>query len=95
MADRDCATVRTCPPEPAERYGFQCRSSTYGSAMSASCERVKVVPVDGTVMRSEAVIDMSPLGGEPLPQTASRAIADRYAGFFLPAAVLVAGLAWV
>jgi cation transport ATPase len=63
--------------------------------MSAWCERVKVVPVDGTVMSSEAVIDTSPLGGEPLPRTASRGMADRYAGFFLPATVLVAGLAWV
>jgi cation transport ATPase len=48
------------------------------------------VPVDGTVMSSEAVIDTSTLGGEPLPQTASRGMADRYAGFFLPATVLVA-----
>ena len=100
----------------------------------------EVVPVDGTIMSSEAVIDTSTLSGEPLPQTASRGMpvlsgsanagapfevradrpagesayaalvrlveqaqtqrapfvrmADRYAGFFLPATVLVAGLAW-
>ena len=100
----------------------------------------EVVPVDGTVMSPEAVIDTSTLSGEPLPQTASRGMpvlsgsanagapfdvradrpagesayaalvrlveqaqtqrapfvrmADRYAGFFLPATILVAGLAW-
>ena len=101
----------------------------------------EVVPVDGTVMSPEAVIDTSTLSGEPLPLTASRGMAvmsgsanagapfdvradrpagesayaalvrlveqaqtqrapfvrmaDRYAGFFLPATVLVAGLAWI
>jgi cation transport ATPase len=100
----------------------------------------EVVPVDGTLISSEAVIDTSTLSGEPLPQTASRGMpvlsgsanagapfdvragrpagesayaalvrlveqaqtqrapfvrmADRYAGFFLPATILVAGLAW-
>ena len=100
----------------------------------------EVVPVDGTVMSSEAVIDTSALTGEPLPLSASRGMpvlsgsanagapfdvragrpasesayaalvrlveqaqtqrapmvrmADRYAGFFLVATVLVAGLAW-
>ncbi|MGZ4231386.1 MAG: heavy metal translocating P-type ATPase [Solirubrobacteraceae bacterium] len=100
----------------------------------------EVVPVDGTILSPEAVIDTSTLSGEPLPQTASRGMpvlsgsanagapfdvradrpagesayaalvrlvkqaqtqrapfvrmADRYAGFFLPATVLVAGLAW-
>ena len=100
----------------------------------------EVVPVDGTIISSEAVIDTSTLSGEPLPQTASRGMAvlsgsanagapfdvradrpagesayaalvrlveqaqtqraplvrmaDRYAGFFLPATVLVAGVAW-
>jgi heavy metal translocating P-type ATPase len=100
----------------------------------------EVVPVDGTVMSLEAVIDTSTLSGEPLPQTASRGMpvlsgsanagapfdvradrpagesayaalvrlveqaqtqrapfvrmADRYAAFFLPATILVAGVAW-
>ena len=100
----------------------------------------EVVPVDGAVMSSEAVIDTSALTGEPLPQTAHRGMAvlsgsanagapfdvragrpasesayaalvrlveqaqtqrapfvrmaDRYAGFFLPVTILVAGLAW-
>ena len=100
----------------------------------------EVVPVDGTVLSAEAVIDTSTLTGEPLPETVRRGMpvlsgsanagppfdvradrpaadsayaalvrlveqaqtqrapfvrmADRYAGFFLPATVLVAGLAW-
>ena len=100
----------------------------------------EVVPIDGTIISPEAVIDTSTLSGEPLPQTASRGMpvlsgsanagapfdvradrpagesayaalvrlveqaqtqrapfvrmADRYAGFFLPATILVAGLAW-
>jgi heavy metal translocating P-type ATPase len=101
----------------------------------------EVVPVDGTVVGDEAVVDTSTLSGEPLPVTiaaggpvlsgtanagapfevradrpalesayaalvrlveqaqAHRApfvrMADRYAGFFLPATLLVAGAAWV
>ena len=35
----------------------------------------EVVPVDGTIISSEAVIDTSTLSGEPLPQTASRGMA--------------------
>jgi heavy metal translocating P-type ATPase len=100
----------------------------------------EVVPVDGTVLSAEAVIDASTLTGEPLPETARRGMpvlsgsanagppfdvradrpasdsayaalvrlvqqartqraplvrmADRYAGFFLPATLIVAGLAW-
>jgi heavy metal translocating P-type ATPase len=100
----------------------------------------EVVPVDGTVVSREAVIDTSTLSGEPLPETARcgmpvlsgcanagapfdlRAdrpatesaytalvrlveqaqaqqapmvrMADRYAGLFLPATLLLAGLAW-
>jgi heavy metal translocating P-type ATPase len=100
----------------------------------------EVVPVDGTVVDGEAVVDTSALSGEPLPVTiasgmpvlsgtsnagspfdvradrpavesayaalvrlveqaqAHRApfvrMADRYAGFFLPATLLVAGAAW-
>lgn len=100
----------------------------------------EVVPVDGTVVSPEAVIDTSTLSGEPLPETARcgtpvlsgcanagapfdvRAdrpatesaytalvrlveqaqaqqapmvrMADRYAGLFLPATLLLAGLAW-
>ena len=101
----------------------------------------EVVPVDGTVVGSEAVVDTSTLSGEPLPVTigpgmpvlsgsanavspfdvraarpaaesayaalvrlveqaqAHRApfvrMADRYAGFFLPATLIAAVLAWV
>jgi heavy metal translocating P-type ATPase len=100
----------------------------------------EVVPVDGTVVDGEAVVDTSTLSGESLPVTiaegmpvlsgtsnagaafevradrpalesayaalvrlveqaqAQRApfvrMADRYAGFFLPATLLVAGAAW-
>jgi heavy metal translocating P-type ATPase len=100
----------------------------------------EVVPVDGTVLSAEAVIDTSTLSGEPLPETVARGMpvlsgsanagapfdvrvdrpaaesayaalvrlvehaqteraplvrmADRYAGFFLPATLAVAGLAW-
>ncbi len=100
----------------------------------------EVVPVDGTVLSGEAVLDTTTLTGEPLPETigagmpvlsgsanagspfelratsaaaesayaalvrlveqaqAQRApfvrMADRYAGFFLPATLLVAALAW-
>ena len=100
----------------------------------------EVVPVDGTVLSPEAVVDTSALSGEPLPETLSRGLsvlsgtanagapfevradrparesayaalvrlvaaaqkqrapfvrmADRYAGFFLPATLVVAGLAW-
>ena len=100
----------------------------------------EVVPVDGTIVSPEAVVDTSTLTGEPLPETMTRGrtvlsgsanagtpfdvraarpasdsaysalvrlveqaqteraplvrMADRYAGFFLPATLLVAGLAW-
>jgi len=100
----------------------------------------EVIPVDGTVLAAEAVIDTSALTGEPLPLTVREGaqvlsgtanagapfevraerpaaesayaalvrlvaqaeteraplvrIADRYAGFFLPATLLVAGAAW-
>jgi P-type E1-E2 ATPase len=99
-----------------------------------------LVPVDGTVLSAEAVIDTSALTGEPLPESMRRGMpvlsgsanagapfdvradrpasdsayaalvrlveqaqtqraplvrmADRYAGFFLLATLLVAGLAW-
>jgi heavy metal translocating P-type ATPase len=100
----------------------------------------EVVPVDGVVLSTEAVVDTSTLSGEPLPVTVSSGtavlsgsanaggpfevraqhpasdsayaalvrlveqaqkqraplvrMADRYAGFFLPATLVVAGLAW-
>lgn len=100
----------------------------------------EVIPVDGTMVSAEGVVDTSALSGEPLPVTVDRGmpvlsgtanagapfdvradrpaaesayaalvrlvqqaeteraplvrIADRYAGFFLPATLLVAGLAW-
>ena len=100
----------------------------------------EVVPVDGTVISHEAVVDTSTLSGEPLPETLRQGMsvlsgsanagapfdvradrpasdsaysalvrlveqaqtqrapfvrmANRYAGFFLPATILVAGLAW-
>jgi heavy metal translocating P-type ATPase len=100
----------------------------------------EVVPVDGTVVSAEAVVDTSALSGEPLPVTlsaggsvlsgsanagapfevrADRAaaesayaalvrlveqaerqrapfvrMADRYAGWFLPATLVIAGAAW-
>ena len=100
----------------------------------------EVVPVDGTVLSADAVVDTSTLSGEPLPETIARGMpvlsgvanagapfevradrpaadsayaalvrlveqaqaqrapfvrmADRYAGFFLPATLLVAAGAW-
>ena len=100
----------------------------------------EVIPVDGTMLSAEAVIDTSTLTGEPLPETVQRGapvlsgsanagapfelradraasesayaalvrvveqaqsqrapmvrMADRYAGFFLPATLLIAGAAW-
>jgi heavy metal translocating P-type ATPase len=100
----------------------------------------EVIPVDGTILSPEAVVDTSALSGEPLPVTVKQGmavlsgtanagppfevradrpaaesaytalvrlveeaeteraplvrLADRYAGFFLPATMLVAGLAW-
>jgi heavy metal translocating P-type ATPase len=100
----------------------------------------EVVPVDGTVVDGEAVVDTSTLSGEPLPVRIAKGMpvlsgtsnagspfevradrpavesaytalvrlvqqaqahraplvrmADRYAGFFLPATLLVAGAAW-
>ena len=100
----------------------------------------EVVPVDGTLLTPEAVIDTSTLTGEPLPETIREGMpvlsgcanaggpfdvladrpaaessyaalvrlveqaqtqrapmvrmADRYAGFFLPLTLFVAGLAW-
>jgi heavy metal translocating P-type ATPase len=100
----------------------------------------EVIPVDGTVLSHEAVIDSSTLTGEPLPEAVTRGaqvlsgsanagapfdvradrpasdsaytalvrlveqaasqraplmrMADRYAGLFLPATLLLAGLAW-
>jgi heavy metal translocating P-type ATPase len=100
----------------------------------------EIVPVDGTVVRGDAVLDTSTLTGEPLPKTAGRGMtvlsgtanagapfdlradkpaaessyaalvrlversqterapfvrmADRYAGFFLPATLVIAGAAW-
>jgi heavy metal translocating P-type ATPase len=101
----------------------------------------EVIPVDGTLVSAEAVVDTSTLSGEPLPETLTRGMAvlsgaanagapfdvradrpasesaysalvrlveqaqtqraplvrmaDRYAGFFLPATLVVAGLAWI
>jgi len=100
----------------------------------------EVIPIDGTLLSEEAVIDTSALTGESLPETMRRGmtvlsgtanagapfevraerpaaesayaalvrlveeaeseraplvrLADRYAGFFLPATLLLAGLAW-
>jgi cation transport ATPase len=100
----------------------------------------EVIPVDGSIVVGEAVVDTSTLSGEPLPVTipagmpvlsgsanagapfdvranrpaadsayaalvrlveqaqADRApfvrMADRYAGFFLPATLIIAGIAW-
>ena len=100
----------------------------------------EVIPVDGTLLSPEGVVDTSTLSGEPLPETLRQGMpvlsgcanagspfdvraerpasdssyaalvrlvkqaqtqrapmvrmADRYAGFFLPVTLLVAGLAW-
>ncbi|MDQ2894917.1 MAG: heavy metal translocating P-type ATPase [Actinomycetota bacterium] len=101
----------------------------------------EVIPVDGTLVSPEAVVDTSTLSGEPIPVSVTHGMpvvsgaanagspfdvradrpasesaytalvrlveqaqtqraplvrmADRYAGFFLPATLTVAGLAWI
>lgn len=137
------ALIQRAPKVAQLRVGDRLEEVPVGRVESGDVVVVRtgeVVPVDGTVMSAEAVIDTSTLTGESLPQTASRGMAvmsgsanagapfdvradrpasdsayaalvrlveqahtqraplvrmaDRYAGFFLPATILVAGLAW-
>ena len=137
------ALIRRAPKIAQLRIGDQLEQVPIGRVKTGDVVVVRtgeVVPVDGTVVGGEAVVDTSTLSGEPLPVTiglgmavlsgsanagspfdvradrpaadsayaalvrlveqaqAHRApfvrMADRYAGFFLPATLVIAGLAW-
>ena len=137
------ALVQRAPRVAQLRVGDQLQQVPIGEVQSGDVVVVRtgeVIPVDGTVIGGEAVVDTSTLSGEPLPVTiaagmpvlsgsanagapfdvradrpaaesayaalvrlvqqaqADRAplvrMADRYAGFFLPATLLTAGVAW-
>ena len=128
----------TSAPAPTSGRSRWRRSKSATSSWSAPA---RSVPVDGTIVSAEAVVDTSTLSGEPLPETLARGgsvlsgsanagapfdlradrpatqsayaalvrlvehaqsvraplvrMADRYAGFFLPATLLLAGAAWL
>jgi heavy metal translocating P-type ATPase len=135
--------VRRAPKVAQVRVGESIQSMPVEQVQTGDVVLVRtgeVVPVDGTVLSAEAVIDTSTLSGEPLPETVGTGMpvlsgsgnagapfelratkpaaesayaalvrlveqaqgqrapfvrmADRYAGFFLPATLLVAALAW-
>jgi heavy metal translocating P-type ATPase len=137
------ALIQRAPKIAQLRIGDQLEQVPIGRVKTGDVVVVRtgeVVPVDGTVVGGEAVVDTSTLSGEPLPVTiglgmavlsgsanagspfdvradrpaadsayaalvrlveqaqAHRApfvrMADRYAGFFLPATLVIAGLAW-
>jgi heavy metal translocating P-type ATPase len=137
------ALVQRAPKVAQLRVGDQLRQVPIAQVQTGDVVLVRtgeVIPVDGTVLGGEAVVDTSTLSGEPLPVTiaagmpvlsgsanagapfdvradrpaaesayaalvrlveqaqADRApfvrMADRYAGFFLPATLLTAGVAW-
>jgi heavy metal translocating P-type ATPase len=137
------ALIQRAPKVAQLRVGDQLEQVPVAQVKSGDVVAVRtgeVVPVDGTVVGAEAVVDTSTLSGEPLPMTigpgmpvlsgsanagapfdvradrpaaesayaalvrlveqaqAHRApfvrMADRYAGFFLPATLITAGLAW-
>ena len=135
------ALIQRAPKVAQLRVGEQIEQVPVAQVQTGDVVVVRtgeVVPVDGTVVGSEAVVDTSTLSGEPLPVTigsgmavlsgsanagspfdvradkpaaesayaalvrlveqaqAHRApfvrMADRYAGFFLPATLIIAGL---
>jgi heavy metal translocating P-type ATPase len=135
--------VQRAPTVAHVREGSTLRELPVGEVQPGDVVVVRtgeVIPVDGTVVSDEAVVDTSTLTGEPLPVTlrtgmpvmsgtanagapfevrtdrpaaessysalvrlveqaeSQRAplvrMADRYAGFFLPATLLLAGIAW-
>ena len=137
------ALIQRAPKVAQLRVGDQLEQVPVARVKTGDVVAVRsgeVVPVDGTVVGAEAVVDTSALSGEPLPVAiaagmpvlsgsanagapfdvradrpaaesayaalvrlveqaqAHRApfvrMADRYAGFFLPATLLIAGLAW-
>ena len=137
------ALVQRSPKVAQLRVGDQLQQVPIAQVQTGDVVLVRtgeVIPVDGTVVGGEAVVDTSTLSGEPLPVTiaagmpvlsgsanagapfdvradrpaaksayaalvrlveqaqADRApfvrMADRYAGFFLPAALLTAAAAW-
>ena len=137
------ALIQRAPKVAQLRVGDRLEQVPVGQVEAGDVVVVRtgeVVPVDGTVVGTEAVVDTSTLSGEPLPVTigpgmpvlsgsanagspfdvraarpaaesayaalvrlveqaqAHRApfvrMADRYAGFFLPATLIAAALAW-
>ena len=137
------ALIQRAPKVAQLRVGDRLEQVPVAQVMAGDVVVVRtgeVVPVDGTVVGAEAVVDTSTLSGEPLPVTigpgmpvlsgsanagspfdvradrpaaesayaalvrlveqaqAHRApfvrMADRYAGFFLPATLIAAALAW-
>ena len=137
------ALVQRAPTVAQLRDGNRLREVSVARVQAGDVVLVRtgeVVPVDGTVLSAEAVVDTSTLSGEPLPETVTRGtpvlsgsanagapfdvradrpahesayaalvrlveqaqsqraplvrMADRYAGFFLPTTLAVAGLAW-
>ncbi len=137
------ALVRRAPKVAQRRVGDQLEQVPVERVQTGDVVVVRtgeVVPVDGTLVSGEAVVDTSTLSGEPLPVTIAQGMpvlsgtanagtpfearadrpaadsayaalvrlveqaqahrapfvrmADRYAGFFLPATLLAAGAAW-
>ena len=137
------ALVARAPTEARRRVGDRIEDVPIARVAAGDVVVVRtgeVVPVDGTVLSGEAVVDTSTLTGEPLPVTVRRGgsvrsgtaaagvafelralrpaaesayaalvrlveqaqtqrapfvrMADRYAGFFLPLTLAMAGLAW-
>ena len=137
------ALIQRAPKVARVRVGQQLEEMPVEDVQTGDVVLVRtgeVVPVDGTVVSAEAVIDTSTLSGESLPEAVQRGMAvlsgcanagspfdvradrparesayaalvrlveqaqtqrapmvrmaDRYAGFFLPIALLAAGLAW-
>ena len=137
------ALIQRAPTTAILRHGDQLSEVPVDEVREGDVVLVRageVIPVDGTVLSPEAVIDTSALSGEPLPETARQGspvlsgsanagspfdvradrpardsayaalvrlveqaqsqrapfvrMADRYAAFFLPATLVLAGLAW-
>jgi heavy metal translocating P-type ATPase len=72
------ALVERAPRSARVRGGDQLREVAVDKVRTGDVVVVRtgeVVPVDGTVLSAEAVIDTSTLTGEPLPQTVARGMA--------------------
>jgi len=72
------ALVQRAPKVAQLRVGEQLREvpvEQVGAGDVVLVRTGEVVPVDGTVLSAEAVVDTSTLSGEPLPETVSRGMA--------------------